>query len=135
MNEMYNMSIVTHYYSVWAVFGVILLNLFMIIKANNIEVYKRFNTLFMPIGSMFIASVIFTGVIMMAAKHLDFSIENILMIIIGASIIILEAKRTKKLKYLKNDNFPAFLEYKKEVTKSFFIQMILLISISIWMLI
>jgi uncharacterized integral membrane protein len=133
MNEMYNMSIVTHYYSVWAVLGVILLNLYILNKANSMKSYKRFNSLFMPIGSIFIGSVLFTGVIMMSAKHLDFSIENIIMIIIGLYVIILEAKRSKKLKYLSKDN--ELIEYKAQVNKIFLIQSILIIAISIWMLI
>ena len=135
MNEMYNMGIVTHYYSVWAVFGVILLNLFMLNKANDVQRYRRFNTLFMPIGSMFIGGVIFTGVIMMAAKHLDFTIENIFMIIIGIYIIILEAKRSKKLRFIKNDDLQTFVVYQAEVKKLLFLEMILLIAISAWMLV
>jgi ABC-type Fe3+-siderophore transport system permease subunit len=133
MNEMYNMSIVTHYYSVWAVLGVILLNLYMLNKASCMKDYKRFNSLFMPIGSMFIGGVIFTGIIMMAAKHLEFSIENIIMIIIGVYVIVLEASRSKKLKYLSKDT--QLCAYKTQVNKIFLIQSILVIAISIWMLI
>ena len=135
MNEMYNMSIVTHYYGVVAVFGVIFLNLYKLRQADNLADYRRFNTLFNPIGSTFIGSVIFTGVIMMAAKHLDFTIENILMIIISIYVIVLEVKRSKKLKYIKNDNHEGFSLYKKEVYKLFAIEFILVLSISIWMLV
>jgi len=135
MNEMYNMGIVTHYYSVWAVFGVILLNLFMLNKADDVQKYRRFNTLFMPIGSMFIGGVIFTGVIMMAAKHLDFTIENILMIVIGIYIIVLEAKRSKKLRFIKNDDLQTFVLYQAEVKKLLLLELLLLVLISAWMLI
>jgi hypothetical protein len=70
---------------------------------------------------------------MMAAKHLEFSIENIIMIIIGIYVIVLEASRSKKLKYLsKHTEFSA---YKIQVNKIFLIQSILVIAISIWMLI
>jgi len=135
MNEMYNMGIVTHYYGVVAVLGVILLNLIMLKKANNIEKYKRFNTLFNPIASIFIGTVIFTGVIMMAAKHLDFTIENILMIAIAVYVIVLEVKRSKKLKYIKNDNLEGFGLYKKDVYKLLFTEFMMVVIISIWMLI
>ena len=36
MNEMYNMTIVTHYYGVLAVFGVIFLNLYKLKQANKL---------------------------------------------------------------------------------------------------
>ena len=44
--------------------------------------------------------VIFTGVIMMAAKHLDFTIENIAMILFAMILIYLELKRSLGLKNL-----------------------------------
>jgi len=135
MNEMYNMSIVTHYYGVVTVLAVIFLNLFMIAKANNIQKYKRFNTIFNPIGSTFIGAVLFTGVIMMAAKHLDFTIENIVMIFIAIYVIVLEVKRSKKLKYIKNDDLDGFKSYKSEIFKLLFIEIVLVVVISVWMLI
>lgn len=135
MNEMYNMGIVTHYYGVMAVFGVIFLNLYKLKQANNIAKYKRFNTLFNPIGSTFIGTVIFTGIIMMAAKHLDFTLENILMIAIAIYVIVLEVKRSKKLKYLKNDDTEGFKLYQKEISKLLIIEFLAVLLISIWMLI
>lgn len=135
MNEMYNMSIVTHYYGVVAVFGVILLNLYKLKQADNVAKYRRFNTLFNPIGSTFIGTVLFTGIVMMAAKHLDFTIENIIMIIIAIYVIVLEVKRSKKLRYIKNADYEGFLAYKKEIFKLFAIEFLVILLISIWMLI
>ena len=135
MNEMYNMSIVAHYYSVWAVLGGIFLNLFMIIKADNIDKYKRFNTLYNPINGTFIGGVIFTGIVMMAAKHLNFSIENIVMILIALYIIWLELKRNKALKIIKDDYHSSFQFYKFFAMRMLITQMLLLLAISIWMLI
>ena len=135
MNEMYNMSIVTHYYSVWAVLGGILLNLFMVIKANDIDKYKRFNTLFNPINGTFIGSVIFTGIVMMAAKHLDFSIENIIMILIAIYVIWLEVKRNKALKIIRDDYHSSFQFYKFFAIRMLITQILLLLAISIWMLV
>ena len=135
MNEMYNMSIVTHYYSVLAVLGAIVVNLFMVMKADDLKKYKRFNTLFNPIGGTFIGMVIFTGVVMMASKHLDFTIENIIMIFIAVFIIILEVKRNKPLKYMKVNDENGLKEYKSSAIKLLSIQIAALLSISAWMLI
>jgi len=135
MNEMYNMSIVAHYYSVVAVFLSILLNLVMLIKADNIEKHKRFVTLYNPIGGTFMGGIVFTGVGMMAAKHLDFSIENILMILIAIYMIMLDVKRNKALKIIRTDYHSSFQFYKFFAMRMLLTQMLLLLAISIWMLI
>ncbi|PHS59082.1 MAG: hypothetical protein COB17_00685 [Sulfurimonas sp.] len=135
MNEMYNMSIVTHYYGVLAVLGAILLNLFMLIKANDIQKYKKFNTLFNPINGTFLGIVIFTGIVMMAAKHLNFTVENIIMILIAIYIIVLELKRNKALKIIKDDFHSSFQFYKFFAIRMLITQLLLLIAISIWMLV
>jgi len=135
MNEMYNMGIVTHYYGVLAVLGAILLNLIMIIKADNIDKYKRFNTLFNPIVGTFIGIVVFTGIVMMASKHLDFTLENIIMIVIAVYMIVLEVKRSKGLRFVKDDYHSGFQLYKLFSIRMLAIELLLLLSISIWMLI
>ena len=135
MNEMYNMSIVSHYYSVVAVFGSILLNIFMIVKADNIDKHKRFMMLYNPIGGTFLGAVIFTGVIMMAAKHLNFTVENILMILIAGYMIWLEVKRNKALKIIRDDYHSSFQFYKFFAIRMLLTELLLLLAISTWMLI
>jgi len=135
MNEMYNMSIVAHYYSVVAVFLSILLNLVMLIKANNIEKHKRFVSLYNPIGGTFMGGIIFTGVVMMAAKHLDFTIENILMILIAMYMIWLDVKRNKALKIIRTDYHSSFQFYRLFAMRMLVMQMLVLLAISIWMLV
>lgn len=130
MNEMYNMSIVIHYYSVVGVLIVILMNFFMLYKAIKIPTYQRQMSLFTPIGLIPLGGVIFTGIVMMAAKHLDFTIENIVMIVFSLCLIILEAKRVKTLKYLRSD----LEEYKQYAAKLLLIEIFLTVSISAWML-
>lgn len=130
MNEMYEMSIVTHYYSVVGVLIVILMNFFMLYKAIKIPTYQRQMSLFTPIGLIPLGGVIFTGIVMMAAKHLDFTIENIVMIVFSLCLIILEAKRVKTLKYLRSD----LEEYKQYAAKLLLIEIFLTVSISAWML-
>jgi len=133
MNEMYNMSIVTHYYGVLGILGVILLNIWMLNKAVDVQKYKRQMSLFTPIGSIAIGTIIFTGVVMMAAKHLDFSIENIAMIIFAIAIIVLEVKRAKTLKWLNPKVEGALEGFKKYAIKILAIETFLTISVSIWM--
>jgi len=133
MNEMYNMSIVSHYYSVIGILVVILANIWMLNRAKNIASYQRQMRIFTPMGSIAIGSIIFTGVIMMAAKHLDFTIENILMIVFAVAIIVLEVKRAKALKYLNPKLENALENFKIQAIKLLFAEVLLTMSISVWM--
>ncbi|QOY54466.1 hypothetical protein HUE87_11395 [Candidatus Sulfurimonas marisnigri] len=133
MNEMYDMSIVTHNYGVMSVLGVILINVFMLLRAKDITKYRRFMRLFMPIGSIAISVIIFTGIVMMAAKHLEFTLANIAMIIFALAIIVLEVKRSSRLKYLNKKEQNAFSEYKIFALKVLFLEVLVTLSISFWM--
>ncbi len=134
MNEMYEMSIVTHNFSVLAVLLIIAINFYKITRADNVFKYRKFNTLFNPIGSTLIGFVIFTGVIMMAAKHLDFTIANNIMIVFSVVIIVLEFKRSRGMKYIKNVNLPAFLIYKKFSQKILITEFLITLLVYIGML-
>ena len=107
------MSIVTHNFSVLVVLAVIGINFYKIYRADHVQTYRKFNMLFNPVGATILGSVIFTGIIMMAAKHLDFTFANVIMIIFSIVLIVLEAKRSKALRYVMNNDFEAFLVYKK----------------------
>ncbi len=133
MNEMYDMSIVMHNYSVYGILGVMLLNFLMLARAKDIKAYARFVTLFMPIGMTAIGAVIFTGVVMMAAKHLEFSLENIVMIVFGVLLIVLENSRSKKLQRLNKKDTDSLEVHKKDAYKIFMIELCAVLSISIWM--
>ena len=133
MNEMYNMSIETHYYSVIGILLVIFINIWMLNSAKDINKYKYQMRIFTPMGSTMIGAIIFTGVIMMAAKHLDFSIENILMIVFALAIILLEVKRAKSLKYLNPKTDNALEDFKILAVKILLAEIILTMAISIWM--
>ena len=133
MNEMYDMSIVTHNYGVIGIWLVVLVNLFMLMRANEIGKYKRSMQLFTPIGSLSIASVIFTGVIMMAAKHLEFTLENIAMIFIALAFIVLEVKRAKTLKYTSTKEKDALKNFKVYALKILATEALMTLLISLWM--
>ena len=73
---------------------------------------------------------------MMAAKHLEFSFANIVMIIISIIFIVLEVKRLKSLKYLSETKDHAFNAYKpmaRTILQVEFI-LILLMSLGMWYL-
>jgi len=133
MNEMYNMGIASHYYSVLGILLVIFINIIILNSAENILKYKKQMSIFTPIGSVAIGSILFTGVIMMAAKHLEFTIENIIMITFAIAIILLEVKRAKGLKYLNPEITDALDNFKPYAKKLLFIEIALVMSISIWM--
>ena len=70
---------------------------------------------------------------MMAAKHLEFSVANIVMIVLSVVIIIFEIKRSKPLKYASIADEGAFEKYKKDATSILVAEMALIVMISIWM--
>jgi len=133
MNEMYDMSIVTHNYGVFFVLAVIATNVFFITTAKDIRTYTRKMRLFNPIAGTAIGIVFFTGVVMMAAKHLNFTIENIVMIIFVLALMALEGKRASKLKWTNPRTIDALENYKKYVLKIFAIEILMILSISVWM--
>ena len=133
MNEMYDMSIVTHNYGVMLVLGVIMVNLYMLLSTKDIKKYRRRHTLFMPIGMTMVGMILFTGIVMMAAKHLDFSIENIVMILFVTALIVLENKRSSTLRNSDLRVESSFENYKKYAMKVLILELILILSISVWM--
>jgi predicted negative regulator of RcsB-dependent stress response len=70
---------------------------------------------------------------MMAAKHLDFTLENIAMIVIGVVLIALEVKRLKALKYLSTKKEKAFDAYKPFARTLLQIEFVLVLLMSLWM--
>lgn len=133
MNEMYAMGIVTHNIGVMGMLAVILINFLMLLGAQDIRRYAKRMRIFMPIGAGLIATILFTGAVMMAAKHLHFTFENSVMTVFGVLLIILEAKRYKKLKYI-NMNEPNPLErYKAIAYKILSIEFFGSLLITVWM--
>ena len=133
MNEMYNMSIVTHNWGVMLVLGVIFINIFMLLGIKNMVKYTRAMSLFTPIVGTAIGMVIFTGVVMMAAKHLDFTLQNIAMILAAVFLIFLETKRSLALRSLDKKSSSAFGHYKDSAIKFFLLEIVVVLAISLWM--
>jgi hypothetical protein len=134
MNEMYSMGLSLHSWSAVGVLVMIFINLFILISSKELAKYKRLNALYlMPLEITVLGGLLFTGVVMMAAKHLDFTIENILMILLGIVLIVLEAKRMKALKYLSTTKEHAFAAYKPFGRTILQIEFILVLLMSLWM--
>ena len=134
MNEMYSMGLSLHSWSAVAVLVMIFINLFVLISSEDLSKYKRANSLYwMPLEITVLGSLLFTGIVMMAAKHLDFTIENIVMIILGIVLIVLEAKRLKALKYLSTTKDHAFNVYKPFARSILQAEFILVLLMSLWM--
>jgi 4-amino-4-deoxy-L-arabinose transferase-like glycosyltransferase len=136
MEAMYKTGLNIHYFGVVVLMGVVLFNMMMLALSHHVIRYAKRMRIVMPISSSFIALILFTGAVMMAAKHLSFTLANVAMIVIAIIMIILEAKRYKTLKR-KTDitQEGAFAEYKKKAFRFLGIEMSLLLVMSIWMMV
>jgi len=134
MDEMYSMSIVTHNYSVLAILLAVGFNFYKLMSAKSVQNYRKFIMLFNAVGSTLLAVIIFTGVVMMAAKHLDFTLENLVMIIFSIVFIILEGKRAKAFKYVLNKDMEGFLLFKQKAKKIFTFEFVATLIIYVWMI-
>jgi len=134
MNEMYNMGLSIHSIGGIALTGVIFLNIFFLRSAKDLQKYKRLMSIvLLPLTATVIGLEIFTGVIMMAAKHLDFTIENIVMIAISILLIVLEVKRAKSLKYMNPNKERSLEAYKNYGIKFLYIELVWILVIFLWM--
>jgi len=134
MNEMYAMGLSLHSFGSIAILVAIFGNLFLLITHQDLKKYKRLNSIVIwPLTFSTLAALIFTGVIMMAAKHLAFSLENIAMIAASVLLIALEAKRIKSLKYLDAKKEHAFEAYKPIARTILQIEFIVVLLLSLWM--
>ena len=134
MNEMYSMGLSLHSIGGIVLLGVIFLNIFFLKVAKDLRKYKRLMSIFLlPLTATILGVEIFTGVIMMAAKHLDFSVENIVMIVISILLIVLEVKRAKSLKYMNPNKERSLEAYKNYGIKFLYIEIVWVLVIFLWM--
>lgn len=134
MNEMYNMGLSLHSFGTVALLVVIFVNLFILISYKDLKKYKRIMSVFLtPLTYTTLGYVVFTGVVMMAAKQLDFTLENIAMILLSVAYIVLEVKRLKSLKYLDPSKERAFEAYRPLAKTILQVEFLAVLVISIWM--
>lgn len=132
MNYMYNMSIDFHNYVVILLLVLIGLNFVLLFRAKNVFSYRKKMAYLTPTIAVLLASILFTGTIMMAAKHLNFTLANIAMIAIAIAFIVLEAKRVKPIKRLKDvpEAIPVYRDFAKKILS---IELLIVLAISVWM--
>jgi 4-amino-4-deoxy-L-arabinose transferase-like glycosyltransferase len=136
MEAMYTTGLNIHYFGVIVLMGVVVFNIVMLSLSHHIIRYSKRMRIVMPISGSLIALILFTGAVMMAAKHLHFTFANMAMIVIAIVMIILEAKRYKTLKRRTDiTQEGAFLHYKKKAFRFLGIEMSLLIAITLWMMV
>lgn len=135
MDEMYNMSIVTHNIGVMGLLGVIVVNVLMLLATKDIRSYAKRMRVFMPIGAGMLSLIIFTGAVMMTSKHLSFTIENIVMTVFSLILIFLEVKRYASLKHIDLSKENAFEMYRQKAFRIFQIEFFVSLAISVWMLV
>ncbi|MEA1915952.1 MAG: hypothetical protein U9N42_00320 [Campylobacterota bacterium] len=133
MNEMYALGLQIHDVGVWVLVGVVVINVLMLQSADDLRVYAKRMRIFMPISSSLIFLILFTGMVMMAAKHLSFTIENIFMIIFIFAMMYLEAKRYATLKHINLNIVDVLKTYKKKAMTILAVEFSMLVVMSIWM--
>lgn len=133
---MYTMGLEIHTVGVIVLMGVVMFNIMMLALSNQVIRYAKRMRIVMPISSSLIALILLTGMIMMAAKHLHFTLANDAMIVVGIVMIVLEAKRYKTLKRRTDiTQEGAFALYKRKAFRYLGIEMVLLLSVTLWMMV
>ncbi|MDP3301808.1 MAG: hypothetical protein Q8S36_07565 [Sulfuricurvum sp.] len=136
MEALYTAGLEIHFVGIIVLLAVVIFNIIMLGLSHQIIRYAKRLRIVMPISSLLISITIFTGIVMMAGKHLNFSFANITMIVLSILFIVLEVKRYKILKHetdIKQDN--AFNQYKKKALRILGIELALLVVMSAWMLV
>ena len=133
MNEMYNMSIIMHDAGIAALIAAILVNIWMLRSAVDRKKYTKKMRIYMPFSVMSLAAVMFTGTVMMAAKHLVFDLPNVFMIMVSVMLAVLESKRYSTLKYMDRTSEEALEAYKSKAMNIMLVELGLVIVITIWM--
>lgn len=134
MEEMYQTGLQIHDAALIVLGGVVIFNLAMLMMSQHVVRYARRMRIVMPISATLITAIIFTGTVMMAAKHLSFTIANGAMIIASVAMIVFEAKRYSILKR-KTDihSEDGFMGYKKKAYRLLGGEMAMILIMTLWM--
>ncbi len=134
MEKMYLMGLDIHNFGIIVLIGVISFNFMLLALSKSIRIYARRMRVVMPISSTLIAIIIFTGTIMMAAKHLSFTLDNIAMIVVSFALIYIELKRYLSLKHADLSKNNAFGIYREKAYRLLAIEMVLMLAMSSYMI-
>lgn len=135
METIYTLGLEIHIVGVLILMGVVAFNILMLAFSKHLLPYTKRMRIVMPISISLIFLVLFTGAIMMAAKHLHLTLMNIGMIFGLIAMIVLEMKRYQTLKYKTNIHAEDGLkEYKIKAFRYLGAEMVVLVVLSIWMM-
>lgn len=135
METLYATGLEVHFVGIVVLLALVMFNIVMLALSHQVIRYAKRLRIVMPISASLITISIFTGIVMMAAKHLNFSLANSAMIVVSIVFIILEVKRYKILKHetdIKQEG--AFIDYKRKAFGILVTEMALLSVMSAWML-
>jgi len=130
---MYDMSLMLHEAGIVFLLLIFLLSLWQLNRVEDTLGYLKKMRIQAPMIMMAMFVPIFTGMVMMAAKHLSFTIPNIVMIILSLVLIVFEIKRSRPLKFVTIMEKDVFEQYKKDATMILVAESALIVLISIWM--
>lgn len=130
---MYNMSLLLHEIGLLLLVLIFLASIWDLNRTDNPIAYLRKMRIQSPLIFMAMFVPIFTGMVMMAAKHLSFTIPNIVMIVLSVVLIAFEMKRACPLKYASIVEKGVFEKYKKDATVILVGEIALIVLITLWM--
>jgi hypothetical protein len=100
----------------------------LVLRFENPYKVRRYTRYLLPVYHVFIASNIFTGILIMAIAQLALSPKYILMIIATVVLIALHIAINKALKWANPKDDEVFAKFKKRVTKILTYEFMVLLS-------
>ena len=129
MNEMYEMSQNLHIYSVIALISIVVLMIISHKVSSDFKAFTKLIKILMIFHLSFLAAVVLTGAILMAAQHLSLTPANLIMIVAVFIVAGLEIKRNKALAQVIKFNLMPKMTYIKLGYKYLLLELVLLIAV------
>lgn len=125
MNIM-NESVVTHVYTIYILFGIMLFNLISVSVIKDFLKLAKLLRFMTPLYHLINAMIIYTGAIVSAYTK-DISPTVILMIAAGIFILVIEIKRYKKMRVIKTTDIVLQKQFYVYARKIYIIEIAVLI--------
>ncbi len=104
MDETFKLTMYLHIVLVGIVLILAILNYFLINNSLDYDTLRKKVRTILPIYYLFLATVIFTGLVLLGIAKFDISQSVIFMIIVWFVLLLTTIKRYKKFKSLKRDD-------------------------------
>jgi len=129
MDEMLQMSQNLHIYSVIALISIVVLMIISHKVSSDFKAFTKLIKILMIFHLSFLAAVVLTGAILMAAQHLSLTPANLIMIVAVFIVAGLEIKRNKALAQVIKFNLMPKMTYIKLGYKYLLLELVLLIAV------